>query len=104
MLGPNPNPRLFFLDCLPVSHSYAMSISLPPLHFLPATSCLFLLCLFTLRLSELGALGEVAIGAQPPKLGLSLFVCLSFSRTKKPGFPSALEANSLFTPKTSNQN
>lgn len=38
-------------------------------------------------------LGEVAVGAQSPKLGL----CLSLFGTKKPDFPSALEANSLFT-------
>lgn len=83
MLGPNPNPRFF--SSLPACQSYAMSISLPPLYFPPATSCLFLLCLFPLGLHELKAatkagLGEVVRGAQPPKLGLSLF--FSFSGLK----------------------
>lgn len=77
MFGPNPNPRLFFFTaCLSVSPMPCPS-PFPPLHFPPATSCLFLLCLFTLGLSELRARGEAAIGAQPPKLGLFLFVSLS---------------------------
>lgn len=105
MLGPNPNPRLF--SSLPACESVPCQVHLPsPLAFPTSRHLSFPALPIYLRteVSELRALGEVAIGAQPPKRGLSLFVCLSFSRTKKPGFPSALEANSLFTPKTSNQN
>lgn len=75
MLVPNPNPGLY--SSLPISPMPCPSPS-PPLHF-PPTTCLFLLCLFPLglRRAKKGALGEVAVGAQPPKLGISLFVSLS---------------------------